>query len=187
MNPHDFISRWNAFVKAEQEKAIAAGVPDVADEFKLVTAPPSILNIPFFPADAAQFLINVGLPGSCAPFLSFEEVARGPLSLVAYYGAHQFEPADAARLALFYVLGLDSGGNPLCLDVERSGEIVMLDHEDGFRTRTYVASGVAALAEALLVLHTLPQADFVSRLRAIDPHAAETSAYLPAEVGMLTS
>ena len=73
----------------------------------------------------------------------------------------------------------------MCLDISRAGEIVMLDHEDGFVTRTFVASSVETLAEALLLLYTVPRAEFPDRLRACDPRAAEDSAFLPAEVAML--
>lgn len=186
MNSNDFISRWNAFVNEERTKAAAAGVPDVADGLLLVNAPPGILDDRSFPSDAARFLVEVGLPRSCAPFLSFDDVARGPLSLVAHYGAHQFSPADAARLAHFRVIGSDGSGNPLCLDTAHDGEIVMLDHEDGFRTRTFVASSVATLAEALLLVQTIPYSEFAERLREFDPRGAEDAAFLPAEVGMLS-
>jgi hypothetical protein len=185
VNANDFNSRWDAVVSRERAKADAAGVLEIADDLQLVRAAPVILDTPLFPPDAARFLVSAGLPRSCAPFLSFEAVARGPLPLLQYYGAHQFRPADSARLASFYVLGSDGAGNPLCLDSARGGEIVMLDHEDHFTTRKFVASSVAALAEALLILHTVPHEDFVQHLRPYDPPAAEESAFLPGEVAML--
>jgi hypothetical protein len=185
VNANDFNSRWDAVVSQERAKADAAGVPEIADDLKLVRAASTILDTPSFPPDAARFLVAAGLPRSCAPFLSFEAVARGPLPLVQYYGAHQFRATDSSRLASFYVLGSDGAGNPLCLDSARNGEIVMLDHEDRFETRTFVASSVAALAEALLILHTVPHEDFVEHLRPCDPPAADESAFLPAEVAML--
>ena len=186
MNASDFISSWNAVVSQERARAEAAGVPEVADDLVLVTAPPEILDAPLFPPAAARFLVEVGLPLSCAPFLTFDDVARGPLSLVALYGSHQFSPADSVRLAPFYVVGSDGAGNPLCLDSAHGGEIVMLDNEDGFRTRTFVASSVATLAEALLLVQTTPHSEFAQRLRVFDARAAEESAFLPAEVGMLS-
>lgn len=173
-------------VRQERARAEAAGVPEIADDSKLVTAVPAILESPSFPFDAARFLVEVGLPRSCAPFLSFEAVAQGPLPLVEHYGANQFCPSDSSRLAQFYVLGSDGAGNPLCLDCSRGGEIVRLDHDDHFQTRTLVASNVATLAEALLVVHTIPHPDFVEHLRAFDPRAAEESAFLPTEVRMLS-
>ena len=150
-----------------------------------MTAPPAILDDPSFPPDAARFLVEAGLPLSCTPYLSFEELQDGPPSLVQHYGAHQLHPDDQSRLEPFYVIGSDSAGNPLCVDSARDGEVVMLDHEDGFRTQVFVASSVAALAEALLLVHTVPYEDFVEHLRACDPPAARNSAFLPREVAML--
>lgn len=186
MTVNDFTSRWDAVVKEAQAKAEAAGVPGAADDLRLVKAVSAILDTPSFPPDAARFLVEAGLPGSCAPFLTFDAVARGPLPLVQYYGAHQFRPSDLARLVPFYVLGSDSAGNPLCLDSARGGEIVMLDHEDRFQARTFIASSVVTLADALLVVHTIPHEDSVEHVRVFDPRAAEQSAFLPTEVGMLS-
>jgi hypothetical protein len=185
MNANDFNSRWEAVVSQEQAKADAEGVPEIVDDLKLVRAAPAILDTPSFPSDAARFLVEAGLPRSCTPSLSFEALERGPLPLVQYYGAHQFPAADSQRLASFYVLGSDGAGNPLCLDSARGGEIVMLDHEDRFQTRTFVSSSVATLAEALLILHTVPHEDFVEHLRPCDPRAADETAFLPAEVALI--
>lgn len=186
MNANDFSSRWDAVVRQVRAKADAAGIPEIADDLQLVRAVPAILDTPPFPPDAARFLVAAGLPRSCAPFLSFEAVARGPLPLVQYYGARQYRPSDLSHLAPFYVLGSDGAGNPLCLDSAHGGEIVMLDHEDRFQTRTFIASSVATLAKALLLVHTIPHADFVEHLRVFDPRAAEQTAFLPAEVAMLS-
>jgi hypothetical protein len=185
MNANAFVSGWNAMIQERRKKAEAAGVPQVADRLCLVTAPSEIVGEASFPSDAASFLIDSGLPRRCAPFLSFDAVARGPLPLVEYYGLHQFHSADSSRLASFYVIGSDGAGNPLCLDCSRNGEIVVLDHEDGFRTRTFVAGSVAALAQALLILHTAPHSEFVERLRTCDLQAADPSAFLPSEVEMM--
>jgi hypothetical protein len=186
MSSNDFISRWNAVVSRERAIAEAAGVPEVADDLMLVTAPSAILDNRAFPSNTAKFLFDVGLPGSCAPYLSFVEVARGPLSLLSYCGMHRFSSADASRLVQFYVVGSDGAGNPLCVDTSLDGEVVMLDHEDGFRTRTFVASSVVTLAEALLLVQTKPHSEFVARLRSLDPRAADDRAFLPVEVGMLS-
>ena len=185
MTVNDFKSGWDTVVRQERTKAQAEGVPEIADDLLLVSAPHEILSDPSFPVAAARFLVDAGLPGSCAPFLSFELVANGPQSLVQYYGLHQFHPPDVLRLASLYVIGSDGAGNPLCLDSARDGEIVMLDHEDGFRTRTFVASSVATLAQALLLLYTFPHAEFAEHLRAFDPRAADVSAFLPTEVAMM--
>jgi hypothetical protein len=185
MNANDFVSQWGIVLSRERAKAEAAGVPEIVDDLKLVTAPRKLLAASSFPSDAARFLVEAGLPRSCAPFLSFEAVGRGPLPLAQHYGVHQFKPPDLSRLSSLHVIGSDGAGNPLCLDSARGGEIVMLDHEDGFHTRIFVASSVFALAEALLLVHTVPHKDFVEHLRSCDPAAADESAFLPGEVATL--
>lgn len=186
MSSSDFKARWNAVVSQERAKAEAAGVPEIADELQLVTAPSEILDNVSFPSNTARFLVDVGLPGSCAPCLSFDDIARGPLPLASHYGPGQFSSADSTFLAKFYVIGSDGAGNPLCVDTSRDGEVVMLDHEDGFRTQTFVASSVMTLAEALLLIQTIPNSEFVERLRSIDPHAADDRSFLPVEAAMLS-
>lgn len=169
----------------EQAKAELAGVPEIADDLRLVRAQLSTRDNPSIPPDSARFLVEAGLPRSCAPFLSFAAVGRGPLPIVQHYGIHQFAPPDLLRLSSLYVIGSDGAGNPLCLDTAHGGEIVMLDHEDGFHARTFVASSVFTLAQALLIIHTLPHKEFVEHLRLFDSAAAEAAAFLPQEVAAL--
>jgi hypothetical protein len=183
MTPAEFAAQWSAFVRQERAKAQAAGVPEVADDLELVSAPKELLNLDCFPKEAAVFLVSAGLPKSCAPFLSFEAVADGPSPLIQPPGIELYSPTERPRLSSFYVIGGDGAGNPLCLDTARNGEIVMLDHEDCFRTRTFVASSVPSLAEALIALHTVSYREFMELLRALDPLAAEESSFLPAETG----
>lgn len=185
MTTKDFISGWNAVVSQKRVKAQVEGVPEIAEDLLLVSAPRELLTVPSFPAASAHFLVEAGLPRSCAPFLSFDAIASGPPPIIQYYGVHQFHSADLSRLSQFYVIGSDSAGNPLCVDSAHDGEVVMLDHEDRFRTRTLVASSVTTLAQALLTLYTVPHAEFVTHLRRFDPRAADESAFLPAEVAMM--
>ncbi len=176
-----FKTRWNS----EVVRRFAEELAEIAEDLGLVAAPEALLDRRIFSDQTARFLIDAGLPDGCAPFVSFRDVAKGPQSLVECYGAHQFQPSDLLRLASFYVLGSDGAGNPLCVDCGRNEQVVMLDHEDRFRTQTFVASSVATLAEALLIANTVPHRDFVEHLRRCDPPAAEKSAFLPREIGML--
>lgn len=185
MTASDFTARWNAIVERDVAKAAAAGVFDIREEVSLVTAPAHVLRSREICQDAAEFLFTAGLPKGCAPFLSFSEVSKGPPLLIDVYGRHQFEAEDVGRLHSFYALGTDGSGNPICLDVSKKGEIVMLDHEDWFRTSTFVASSVALLAEALLLVQEIRGEDFVEELERIDPPAASPASYLPNEVRML--
>jgi hypothetical protein len=185
MEPDAFKRGWEAVVQQKRAEALAAGVPEVAERLRLVSAPRQLLDTPAFPPTAARFLVGAGLPSSCAPFLSFSAVAKGPLLLARYYGVHQFDADDLPYLSPFYVIGDDSAGNPLCVDTAHDGEVVMLDHEDWFRTRTFVSSSVATLAQALLIIYTHPHTEFAEHLRQFDPRAADESAFLPGEVAMM--
>jgi hypothetical protein len=181
MNAERFISLWNDLVEQVRIKADAAGVPEVADDLQLVKAPQSLLSNTLFPSDAAQFLVEAGLPGGCAPFLTFEAIAQGPIPLTQLLDDDEFISTGVSRLESFFVLGSDNYGDSLCLDASRGGEIVCLNHEDRFQTSQFVASSVATLAEALLLINTkVPYSEFIRQLSLVDSPAAEESAYLPA-------
>jgi len=172
-------------VERERSTAAAHGVPEIADDLLLVLAPQELLTNSSFPTDAADFLTSVGLPSSSAPFLSFDAVGDGPQTLLQRYdiqpdGAY----AQDSRHSL-YVIGSDSAGNPLCVDAARGGAIFMLDHEDDFRTRTFVASSVGSLANALLLVYTVPHSQFADHLREVDSQAAAPASFLPIEVAMM--
>lgn len=176
MKPNEFVARWTA-------ETIRQGQHH--EDRQLITAPRQLLHTGNFPDEARQFLVDAGLPKSCIPFLSFNDVAQGPRPLVELYGQHNIAANDSVRLAGFYVLGSDGAGNPICLDPSQAGAIVLLDHEDRFRTSIFVTSSVMALAEALLLFHTVPLTELIEQLRRLDPPAAEATAFFPQEVAML--
>ncbi|QIF00604.1 SUKH-4 family immunity protein [Roseimicrobium sp. ORNL1] len=180
MNAGRFVSLWNDLVKQVRIQAEAAGVPEVADDLQLVKAPQSLLLNPLFLPDAARFLVEAGLPGGCAPFLTFEAIAQGPISLTQLLDDDEVIPTELSRLESFFVLGSDNYGDSLCLDASRGGAIVCLNHEDRFQTSQFVASSVATLAEALLLINTkVPYSEFIRQLSLVDSPAANESAYLP--------
>src|SRR5690242_7131888 len=89
------------------------------------------------------------LPDSAAPCLTFKQAAR-PIAIFEVFGCpSDWSPADRARLALFTVIGSDGAGNPICVE-QGTGKIMLLDHEDRFRTMKFVNSSVGQLAECLL-------------------------------------
>jgi hypothetical protein len=89
------------------------------------------------------FLIEAGLPESAAPFLSFEVPKSRECPMVSdLYGM----PGELER---YRSIGLDGSGNPIAIDEHANGEIVCLDHEDGFR-RALMNSTVRQLAESIL-------------------------------------
>src|SRR4029453_11444239 len=76
-------------------------------------------------------------------------LAARPLPVCEMYSSTNWSANDQARLAPYRVLGTDGAGNPICIE-EDSGAIWLLDHEDRFRTRQFVNSGIPQLAECLL-------------------------------------
>ena len=104
-----------------------------------------------FPDIGIQFVACGGdvLPDSAAPSLDFARAAApAPIWEVYGRGSH-WSHAERERLAAYRVIGSDGAGNPICVDRD-SGAVVLLDHEDGFRTRQFVNGTVAQLAESLL-------------------------------------
>ena len=167
---------WGTCVNRIANEAIAAGVPDVVEAFELVTASSSFGTLSTVPKAVSRFLMDAGLPRQCAPFLSFDALLDGPREL-----AHLCDGATAAGL---YVIGYDGAGNPLCLDSNLNWEVTHLDHEDDFQTRTFVASSIFTLANALVLIQThLPNKDFIlSRLQEIDPSSAASTSFFPREL-----
>jgi len=89
------------------------------------------------------------LPAEAAPCLSFNQASR-PAPIWEVFGApSEWPPSDRERLAALRVIGSDGAGNPLCVD-EGSEAVLLLDHEDGFRTQQFVNGSVVQLAECLL-------------------------------------
>lgn len=102
------------------------------------------------------------LPDAAAPFLSFSAAAN-PSSILDCFGAPtDWTDEDRERLQPFLVIGSDGAGNPICL--ESLGAVVLLDHEDGFRTAQFVNSSIPQLCECLLAYFCEDDAD---RFRAV--------------------
>ena len=125
------------------------------------------------------------LPDSAAPFLAFKEAERPIPVWEAYGSASGWSPADCERLAAYRMVGSDGAGNPVCVE-QGAGEVVLLDHEDGFRTRQFVNSSVSQLAECLLAFMGERDPErFRSAVRAIDPAAlAERSFWWQEAAGL---
>ncbi len=89
------------------------------------------------------------LPDCAAPSLSFDRAAR-PARIWTVFGIpSQWSEAERERLAGYGMIGSDGAGNPICIE-EGSGLVVLLDHEDRFRSRQFVNSSVGQLADCLL-------------------------------------
>jgi hypothetical protein len=111
------------------------------------------------------------LPDAAAPFLTFDRASR-PAPIWEVFGVRaQWSGAERERLSPYRTIGSDGAGNPICIE-QGTGSVVLLDHEDRFRTRQFVNSGVRQLAECLLAF--LGEQDperFRAAVRAIDPAA----------------
>jgi hypothetical protein len=125
------------------------------------------------PAEEANWLTNVGLPTSAAPFLSFGDNDERRLPAVGeiFRGVRNPPAADRYR-----VIGGDGAGNPVVLDLEAHGAIVCLDHENRF-ARVLVNSSVRQLATCLTAY-----AKMVAAAQAANGEDALLDANVPASV-----
>lgn len=178
LKPETFATRWKSEVVANEPEFIR-------DDTELNACPSGANVLALIPQKSAQFLVQAGLPKSCAPFLSFDEVGKGLPKLVSVWRLDGVAGIDTAFLDRYLTLGSDGAGNPICIDTEEQGKVFMVDHDDAFRSRSLVASSVPQLAEALLIIHTQPREDFVSHFETNDPAACAQDSFLPTEVAML--
>ncbi len=125
------------------------------------------------------------LPDSAAPCLSFDRAVQ-PAPIWEVFGiASQWSGAERDRLAPYRVIGFDGAGNPICVELP-TGAVVLLDHEDRFRTQQFVNSSVRQLAECLLAYMGEKNPDrFRAAVRDVDPAAlAERSFWWHAAAGL---
>ena len=94
------------------------------------------------------FLVQAGLPEDAAPFLTFDVPESGQLPTVA----DQWKQPKA--FAAYRVIGSDGSGNPIALDENNNGEVVLLDHENKF-AKVLVNKSIRQLAESLLAYRKL--------------------------------
>jgi hypothetical protein len=113
------------------------------------------------------------LPDEAAPCLSFQEAASSRPLWEMFGAESNWSAADRERLARFRMIGTDGAGNPICLEQD-TGSVVLLDHEDRFRTRQFVNSSVRQLGECLLAYMGAERPeDFQSAVDGIDRPEAE--------------
>jgi hypothetical protein len=170
IDPSTFAARWQ---NLPQPSDWPGGLVRPDDLLALVKADEQVVQDRTLPSEAKHFLVAGGLPESAAPFLSFKDVAKGLLRIWQVYGTAtpQFwKDEDRLRLQSFCVIGSDGAGNPICLDEQNKGCVVLLDHEDNFRTITFMNSGVTELAACLLAFRDASnQAQLIDELQRIDP------------------
>lgn len=111
------------------------------------------------------------LPTEAAPFLSFDRATR-PAPIWEVFGIpSQWSGAERERLAPYQIIGSDGAGNPICVE-EGAGTVLLLDHEDRFRTGQFVNGSVRQLAECLLAyMGERDEKRFRAAVQVIDPAA----------------
>jgi len=125
LSPKEFAARWGS------------------DDSPLVRFSRTALANLNLSEDDIAFLEQAGLPKDAAPFLSFEAPKTGELPSVAAVWS------QPKAFASYRVIGSDGSGNPIALDKTGTGEVILLDHDNGF-ARFLVNTSVRQLAESLL-------------------------------------
>jgi hypothetical protein len=117
------------------------------------------------------------LPTDAAPDVNFDRAAR-PVPIWEVFGPRaDWPPADRERLDPYRMIGSDGCGNPICL-VQATGSVVLLDHEDRFRTVRFVNSSIRQLGECLLAYMGEEDPDrFRLAIADIDPAALAEGAF----------
>ena len=132
LTPADFAARWGT-----------------TDE-PLVRFPKKAVGRLALPEEDKEFLVRAGLPADAAPYLGFEAPAKGELPTVA----DEWQQPDEFRR--YRVLGSTGSGDPIAIDENGRGEVVCLDHENGF-ARALLNSSVRQLAASLLAYRKMVQ------------------------------
>jgi hypothetical protein len=102
--------------------------------------PESVFEGTQIPAVTKQFLTEIGLPGSVAPFLDF-----GPDHEVLETPSERWGLSEP--FAQYWIIGCNGYGDPIVLT--STGSVLYLNHDAGMR-EVYINKDVATLAEALL-------------------------------------
>jgi hypothetical protein len=167
ISPAQFKTRWHSEVVANDP---------LPDDVQLITSPAARLANTRLPESARQFLNEAGLPKSCAPCLNFDEVGKGLPRIWEIYSPTEWSADEKRPLEHYWMIGGDGAGSPICLD-ERDGKVVLVDHElfsDPKRLAARIQlinSSIPLLAEALLIVNSLPVRMRRDALLTLDPPA----------------
>src|SRR5262249_12800515 len=130
LTPDEFVARWGK------------------DDVPLMRFPKKAVERLPLSEEEKAFLVQAGLPEDAAPFLSFEAPESGQLPTVA----DQYDQQKA--FAAYRSIGFDGSGNPIALDENKNGEVVVLDHENRF-ARVLINKSIRQLAESVLAYRKL--------------------------------
>lgn len=94
--------------------------------------------------ETTDFLINCGLPNSCAPFLSFEKHNEKQIPT-----PNEVFNIDFDLLNDFLMVGSNGSGDPVCIDLNNDNNIVYLNHDNFFES-VFINSSVYQLAVCII-------------------------------------
>ena len=110
----------------------------------------SILEMVELQGPEAHWLVDVGLPRSAAPFLSFGGTNVNQLpTTTLLYGLRELKVPDRYR-----IIGSNGSGDPIAIDIGEQGRIVYLNHDDQFAA-VFVNSSVRQLCDSLFAYKQL--------------------------------
>src|SRR5262245_20927128 len=164
LTPREFARQWQAEVIEKSR---------IPDSDQLVTVPPNLIAGGSVSDETRQFLTEAGLPASCAPCLTFDEVGQGLKRIWDVYSPVQWKANEKVGLEPYGITGSDGAGSPICLD-ERNGHVVVVDHERLFdpdareNSVMFVNSSIRQLCECLLAVSTLPAVELMGAIQQID-------------------
>ncbi len=104
----------------------------------------SQLNNPRLLKTTIDFLINCGLPDSCAPGLTFYECITSDIPT-----PNQVFKIEFAGLNDYLMIGSNGSGDPICIDLNNGNEIVYLNHDYEFE-RVYMNGSLHQLIECII-------------------------------------
>jgi hypothetical protein len=172
MKPMEFVQQW-------LQKELEGGFVATSDVLIHYSGETSFLDL-----ETREFLIQAGLPCSAAPCLGFEAAKTLP-RIWELYSPGQWKDEEKLPLSAYRVLGTDGAGNPICLD-EKTDEVFLLDHEDGFKTVTFVNSSVSKLAGCLLANNGQSNGNILKEdIEHIDLPALQEGSFWAIEVALL--
>ena len=127
MDIHQIIKYWT-----DNEEVLYSYKPSQLDNQRLLKT-------------TIDFLINCGLPDSCAPGLSFYECNATTIPT-----PNQVFNIDIEELNDYLMIGSNGSGDPLCIDLNNNNEIVYLNHDNDFE-RVFINSSLETLSECLII------------------------------------
>lgn len=130
MSNEDYISLWKSVYREELYTATKEELKDLPLD-----------NVSY------NFLTEVGLPDTTGPYLDFELSKRpGTHGVKPITSVFDFLLDDFKR---FIVIGYDGSGNPIVIDSEKGGEILLLNHDENFK-EIFINSSITNFFESII-------------------------------------